>query len=385
MIVVYAGVAISLGAMLLFLKLSKSREGLLKATVLSLAGAILAFGICSPALFLQMAGAFVASIICLPFQLKRPIVVALMIIPPLAVNGLFLWSSFARITELNGLRQEFPLESLASRLAYEHRSAPLVAEPPTPRLSDAAESGLAQFEQRNTPNMRRYMLESLHERTQDEFVIAQGFGPVRMDAVPREYVALPDTAPIAVEAGSPTLGSTQSDPGATESLGSPSRMSAPSKETLAPLHFAGLEDLFNQDRMGYVREIDHVAGFQSHRFTKAPGTAIEPWRRSWKINRLELIGLLRYDAPKAYMSDNLPRFDELANASARDLDDFEAAAIERLRTEENIVIDETPDRVRMVGSIRAATDCLKCHEVRRGELLGALTYELVPIRPSVVY
>jgi hypothetical protein len=39
------------------------------------------------------------------------------------------------------------------------------------------------------------------------------------------------------------------------------------------------------------------------------------------------------------------------------------------------------DRIRMVGSVRAAKDCLDCHSVDRGHLLGAFTYELVPEQP----
>ena len=40
-----------------------------------------------------------------------------------------------------------------------------------------------------------------------------------------------------------------------------------------------------------------------------------------------------------------------------------------------IVIDDSWDPVRMVGSIRALEDCLQCHTARRDELLGAFTHE----------
>lgn len=42
------------------------------------------------------------------------------------------------------------------------------------------------------------------------------------------------------------------------------------------------------------------------------------------------------------------------------------------------MIEESPDRLRMLGSLRTTKQCIECHSVRRGELLGALTYELVP-------
>jgi hypothetical protein len=47
----------------------------------------------------------------------------------------------------------------------------------------------------------------------------------------------------------------------------------------------------------------------------------------------------------------------------------------------DFVIDDNDDRIRMVGSLRAGKNCLECHSVRRGELLGAFSYELVPTRP----
>ncbi len=48
------------------------------------------------------------------------------------------------------------------------------------------------------------------------------------------------------------------------------------------------------------------------------------------------------------------------------------------------MIADSPDQIRMVGSLRASQNCLDCHSVRRGELLGALTYELIPVRPMTV-
>ena len=47
-------------------------------------------------------------------------------------------------------------------------------------------------------------------------------------------------------------------------------------------------------------------------------------------------------------------------------------------------IDDAPNRIRMVGSLRAGKDCMECHSIRRGELLGAFSYELVPPRPMPV-
>jgi hypothetical protein len=45
---------------------------------------------------------------------------------------------------------------------------------------------------------------------------------------------------------------------------------------------------------------------------------------------------------------------------------------------EQLVVDEQPGEVRMLGAVRAAKQCLDCHEVPRGELLGAFSYRLYP-------
>ncbi|MEX0711027.1 MAG: DUF3365 domain-containing protein [Pirellulales bacterium] len=125
-----------------------------------------------------------------------------------------------------------------------------------------------------------------------------------------------------------------------------------------------------------------VAGFQSHRFLAVPRLPSKDQANAqWQVSRLELVSLLKHDLPVAYVSRLLPRMDQLADSPTRTLDDFEKRALERLRHDEDLVIQDGVQRIRMVGSIRAAKDCLDCHSVDRGHLLGAFTYELVPEQP----
>jgi hypothetical protein len=143
-------------------------------------------------------------------------------------------------------------------------------------------------------------------------------------------------------------------------------------------------DFVDPDRIGYVQDRDHVAGFQSHRFTRIPeiGAPYSQPQSSWKLARLELVSLLRHESPLAYVSRHLPQMDELRDAPTRPLDSFERESLVRLKSDEDIVTDESPERIRMIGSLRAARSCLDCHSVERGVLLGALTYELVPAKPN---
>jgi hypothetical protein len=68
--------------------------------------------------------------------------------------------------------------------------------------------------------------------------------------------------------------------------------------------------------------------------------------------------------------------DELAEAPTRTLDRFEALALAQLRSGEELVVEENADKLRMLGSLRAAKQCTDCHSVNRGDLLGAFAYRL---------
>ena len=129
---------------------------------------------------------------------------------------------------------------------------------------------------------------------------------------------------------------------------------------LHDLHLAGLLDFINSENFGYVKDRRHVAGFQSHRFSKVPDPT-----EGWRIETLDLVGLLLHKEPVAYVSANLPRMDELKKAPTRPLDRFETSALEKSAN------------LRMLGAIRSAKQCVECHGGRRGDLLGAFSYTLV--------
>ncbi len=114
-----------------------------------------------------------------------------------------------------------------------------------------------------------------------------------------------------------------------------------------------------------------MIGYRPHRFRG------DPWHQGrWRITRLDLVGLLKYEEPVVYLSANFPRMDELSGAPTRPLDAFEAEALTKLRGGEDLIVQEAPRQMRMLGSLRAARQCLDCHQVQRGELLGAFSYQL---------
>ena len=152
----------------------------------------------------------------------------------------------------------------------------------------------------------------------------------------------------------------------------------------------------NPTSTGFVENVDEVTGFESHQ-VRLP----EKWQGnlriidnkeyakehlasfrfdvSWKVNRLQLVGLLMHDDPVVYETETLPDMEELSGADAetRPLNLFEANALEKLRAGEEIVTTATHNRIIMLGAIRAGVSCVQCHSVEKNELLGAFSYEFL--------
>jgi len=144
------------------------------------------------------------------------------------------------------------------------------------------------------------------------------------------------------------------------------------------MHAEGVGDFVNPEGFGYGRDREHVRGYQSHQFRSMP----EPDRsemgqtQRWSIQSLELVSLLKHPEPVAYLSQHLPRMDELREAPTRPLKGFETKALAALKTGEDLQVESDADEIRMLGSIRAVEVCTSCHAVKRGELLGAFSYTL---------
>ena len=48
-----------------------------------------------------------------------------------------------------------------------------------------------------------------------------------------------------------------------------------------------------------------------------------------------------------------------------------------LESGEELATRSTASDIRMLGAVRAASQCLQCHQVRHGDMLGAFSYEIV--------
>lgn len=309
----------------------------------------------------------------------------------LAMVGCYAYSfvdPFQRLAVFKQLQREYPLVSVADRLRYEDsrtavaNSNPSVAAVAQP-LKEPIEKRLARQENRHGRGARDLFLYQLHHETERRFAWQQGFGYRRIIPLSRAHLETEDPPPIPM---SPPAAPESTPPDSASALLGSRQTSAVTPENsdlLQDLHQAGLSDFLNQSRIGYVVDRDHVAGFLPHRFAEIPPARDLQQPLRWRVSRLELISLLKHAEPVAYVTEHLPQMDELQQAPTRALTEFERDSLKQLRSDEDLVVQTHPQLIRMVGSVRAGNDCLKCHSVKRGELLGAFSYELVPIKEDM--
>jgi hypothetical protein len=175
----------------------------------------------------------------------------------------------------------------------------------------------------------------------------------------------------------------------------------PSTVALVGFHATSAHEFARPDLWGLVKDKTHVAGFLPHALESVPDGNTRrrfdsekptkdktgritgyPVIERWAIRRTELIGLLMHDAPVVYTSlDNkLPTMAGIKDAKTRELTEFELGGLKDVAAgKEVVVVDATTNQVRMVGAIRMAAACMKCHDGKQGDLLGAFSYDLVRV------
>jgi hypothetical protein len=286
------------------------------------------------------------------------------------------------------LRRRYPYESLEARLDYEAANAdvgPTGLPDETMKRLATVEGGL-EWQGRWSP--RAKSLEQLHSDQVERFIASEGFGVSRM-AVPGpspRYLELVEAPPIpfaSLKNLPPPEGTEVPAPlqrGGVAGQGP----RQPPFGLLETFHYGGLYNFLHPSSFGHAKDREHVAGFVPHHFSRMPEmprqppndpTAI-PQSDKWLVSRLELVSLLKHGEPAVYVSDSLPRMDDLKKAKTRPLTEFEGNALAALKAGEDLVGRATPERIHLVGSLRATKQCLNCHHAQRGDLLGAFSYNL---------
>jgi hypothetical protein len=288
-------------------------------------------------------------------------------------------------------RKQYPFQSLAGRLDYEVERAPKSPPPIKPEV----ERGL-QLEWSIGVTYgphRRESFRMLHEEQVEEFVARSGFGVSRLPTAERspKYYELPEVKPIPLaklpdaSAAGPLLDLPLTRE-AARATGGVTRL-MPTFQDAEWLHRSGISSFLDSMSIGYVKSIDKVVGFSSHHFRSYPIPPIDYAQfvanpgpgnnqKYWKLARLELTSLLKHPSPRVYLSDHLPRMDELSSERTRELSKFEADSLAKLHAGEELLVSASANRIEMFGALRAAKSCTQCHQVPQGTLLGAFSYDL---------
>lgn len=360
-------VSLILGA--IFAAYSGARDGRFAIVI----AALVLVGFCtmpfgSIAVILVAGTLFLASFVCVAVPITSFRVrggIAMACIAAVFACALTLGAEYAR--QLVELREQFPIESLQHRLAYE---PPVNTAPPVLRvsLSDRLTDDEEEFSRMGN---RDWQLARIHERRYEQFVRATGFGVVRMRRPRRESIERTPLRDIAFS--NQTVAPSEEDDYRWRGGGFTA-----STDPAEILHDSSRFDFLDTEGYGAVLEPrTKVAGFVDHAFHHHPFKYAKG-QAKWSIDRVELVSLLKFDKPRVYVLDHLPRMDQLNSDSAptRPLNAFETSALQQLQTNEDLVVAEHGDQVQMLGSLRAAKQCLECHNVQRGELLGAFSYRL---------
>lgn len=273
-----------------------------------------------------------------------------------------LWSGRGYIHEMARLREKYPIIRLEGTL-------PVPSKENHPEsLPEKSNLALVKLENRLAEAQPgSYNLQKLHESTTNDFIANPGFGVIRMSR-PSEFNLVSDyirDAQMREPLEQPVPGSLvslipeidQQDPEGVHGI--------------LENHWGNVFQFGDPKRNGLIRPGREVAGGLPHQFNEKPEMP-----KPWKLLRVELVGLLLKEEPVVYMSAHLPDMKELRSVPTRKLESFESSALEKLRKGEDLVTGTSPDGMKVLGALRSAQQCQKCHGGERGDLLGAFSYSL---------
>ncbi len=266
-----------------------------------------------------------------------------------------------------GARAKLAFEPLAERLPRGKAIPPARALSPDAKGRwDQLDRGLAQQQE-----PRAKLLKELHEKTRKFFIESPGEGPIRRLATPEEVL-------LDVWYGS-------AEPGLADQPGEPAVFPHSPGEPLTRVepdnllhyyHSESLSEFLYPRGFGYVKDRTHVAGFKPHGFRGDPFPASRVKSSDWRVQHIQLVGILSHEKPLVYLTDKLPSMEQVRKGKTRPLDHFEEAALPALREGEDLFLASKGETVRMMGALRATKTCQQCHDAEAGDLLGAFSYTL---------
>jgi hypothetical protein len=290
---------------------------------------------------------------------KTSYLLGYMVVSALGPYGFFTYLAFEHVAEHQRLADQYAFESMETRVSVPKKTKV--------KSSKETESHLEELERKvmaEGNGFREVMLDRLHRKSVQSFIESPGFGvgrrirPTEVTLkvnLERDGSAIPQPEPL------PTSTLSENDLKETRDV---------QPDALRTMHLGSVVDFVNPRGFGLIVNRQKVAGFQSHQFGEVPKA------ESWKVQSVELVGLLKHEEPAVYVSAELPRMDTLRTAPTRALNTFESAGLQKLQQGEDLFIRETPHGLRMLGAVRAIQKCTECHGGERGNLLGAFSYSL---------
>ncbi|MGB7328840.1 MAG: hypothetical protein WBD31_28435 [Rubripirellula sp.] len=263
-------------------------------------------------------------------------------------------------------------------IAFFSSSEPVSLSDQSPKTDESSIADpLAELEQFNVARVRgplepsiRSSLDSFHRQTSQRFADAPGFGRTRggahvlMGSGAVKFITDSIGEKDPEYANRFWVGDGETSPyGLWGSLGTKRESSKSADESPGPSP---------KTRPQKRKSTPHTFGFRY--LTPEMVDASNRWA-------LDEIQLLSIQNDRVYLiDDRIMQMQELSNNTPfRSLDSFEQNAAELLRhsDEDEIVLDEQGDQIRMVGAIRIRDRCLTCHsESEVGDVFGAFTYRL---------
>ena len=306
---------------------------------------------------------------------------------------------------LAAVRKENPIVPLGDRVPRPDKSSTVDAV--APKITAIADNELKEYEKRRDRSfreVREIRLSNLHLETLTQFAESLGFGEDRLwGGVGQGSHKLTSDDPPLIPIGESPIAASSEWAMAQE------KPDSAQLSMLPDLHGTSFVDFVDPHRLGIALSSTNLAktvtwtvngnrvtqeiqdwsklpadsplrplsvGHTEHSMSARVKNEFEKHLTEWQLSKLELVSLLKSPVPRVYLSRNLPNMKELANARTRELNAFETASLAKLQSGERLMIETDPTEIRMLGSVRAASQCVGCHSVKRGTLLGAFSYIL---------
>ena len=99
----------------------------------------------------------------------------------------------------------------------------------------------------------------------------------------------------------------------------------------------------------------------------------------FRIGYVQLLSTPQGEKPFVYETKTDVTMRSISDAGRRDLRAYETDAVGQLKSGRDAVMTMDHEQPVVIGAVRAGEECVSCHQVKKGDMLGAFVYPLVPV------